>query len=1349
MLLKMRFAPLLLLATTVSAPPADAFAAPTPAADSVAKALPQGETVEQEATHRPPNIVFIMTDQMRADFLGCAGNEAVHSPNLDRFASEGARFRRAYSSTPSCTPARAAILTGQSPWGHGMLGYNQVAERYPVELPRLMNEAGYFTYAIGKQHFHPQRNTHGYQGMELDECGRRRDPGFISDYHQWFYQVGPDLDPDATGIGWNDYRAGAYALDSALHPTQWTGDRAVDFLQNYDRKQPFFLKVSFSRPHSPYDPPQSYLDKVDLATVPAAAVGSWSQEWFGSFHTPKKYTAPRNNLGRKIAAAARRAYAANIAFIDTQVGRILAELEERDMLKNTLLVFTSDHGDMLGDHHLWRKTYAYEGSAGVPMLMLWGDEVMRAPRGQLRNELVELRDLLPTFLDAAGAPRPESVEGLSMLHPVKGLRTAWRSWLDLEHATIYWPGNNWTAMTDSRWKYIFHAHDGSEQLFDLQEDPQELVDLSANAQYADLLLSWRKRMAKHLEPRGEGWVNDGVPAVRKKGTVLGPNYPRLEEEPEVPPEKEKTAYKSVSGIYPHLAFFNDENECGTGAVVPWADRLWAVTYAPHAPRGSSDKLYEITPDLELIVRPESVGGTPANRMIHRESEQLFIGPYAIDKNGKVRVIPYEQMLGRPTGNARHLSDPENKIYYATMEEGLYEVDVNTLDVTELYADNHRANPDANLLPHNHLVAPSSNLPGYHGKGLYSGQGRVIYANNGEKGPDVFTNPFTPSGALAEWVDGDWSVVLRNQFTEVTGPGGIYGNDDPEHDPIWSIGWDARSLILMLLDDGDWHRFRLPKASHSYDGAHGWNTEWPRIRDIGEEDLLMTMHGMMWRFPRTFSANNTAGIAPRSTYLKVIGDFCRWQDRIVFGCDDTAKSEFNNKRKAKGVIAAPQSQSNLWFVEPDQLDHIGPVFARGAVWLKDKVKADTPSDPMLVNGFGYCSIHLVTDRATKVLVEADQSGTGDWQLIDSLEVDGYLWHQIRADDSHTWIRLRSEQSLEHATAWFQMENKRKLERPSGFDRQTPASLQGKYTGLAPFGKVEAVGGVIRARGGNERTLHFAAKNHKQTIGHYVLDENLNLTADDDPTALSWLQKNAAIPSRQGVISQVFGTPTYTDDKGNRWRLPSHTWSQAIWLPESELSSLGDGRLCREVATERDLFHIDGIFYELPAENAGGFSKLRPIASHNLQIHDFCSYRGLLVLSGINLGQAIDADNPHVIISDDKQAALWVGAVDDLWKLGKPKGEATLWDSGEIKANSKSDPLLFNGFDYKSLVATADVNCFLTLEMDITGDGDWVEYKKFAISSKKQFGYDFPREYHAYWVRGWFDRDVNATVNFSFR
>lgn len=146
----------------------------------------------------------------------------------------------------------------------------------------------------------------------------------------------------------------------------------------------------------------------------------------------------------------------------------------------------------------------------------------------------------------------------------------------------------------------------------------------------------------------------------------------------------------ISGIYPSLAMFNEEGECGVGAVVPWVDRLWVVTYGPHRPYGSSDKLYEITPDLKQVVRPESIGGTVADRMIHPESEQLIIGPYLIDRCGRVRVIPWQKMPGRLTGVARHLTDPAGKVYFATMEEGLFEVNVKSLEVHPLIRDGNSA-----------------------------------------------------------------------------------------------------------------------------------------------------------------------------------------------------------------------------------------------------------------------------------------------------------------------------------------------------------------------------------------------------------------------------------------------------------------------------------------------------------------------------------------------------------------------------------------------------------------------------------------------------------------------------------
>ncbi len=783
-----------------------------------------------------------------------------------------------------------------------------------------------------------------------------------------------------------------------------------------------------------------------------------------------------------------------------------------------------------------------------------------------------------------------------------------------------------------------------------------------------------------------------------------------------------------SGIYPQLAMFNDEGECGTGAVVPWAGRLWVVTYAPHSPKGSSDKLYEVTPELRQIVRPESIGGTPANRMVHRESQQLFIGPYAIDATGKVRAIPYQTMFGRPTGNARHLTDPANKIYYATMEEGLYEVDVKSLAVTELWADEQKKE------------GRHSNLPGYHGKGLFAAQGRIIYANNGEHGALALKKPDVPSGVLAEW-DGraaEWTIVRRNQFTEVTGPGGITGESQPT-DPVWSMGWDHRSLILMSREADGWHAFRLPKASHSYDGAHGWNTEWPRIRDIGEDSLLMTMHGMFWKFPRTFTSKASSGIAPRSTYLKVIGDFCRWNDRVVLGCDDTAKNEFLNKRKAKGEIAAPQSQSNLWFVEPGRLNELGPVIGRGAVWLQDGVEGSTPSEPFLISGFERRSLNLThrTDSEATITVEVDERGDGKWQKWSEiiLPARGSVWLNLSDAPQAVWVRLTADRDLERATAWFSMSN---------VDRRTdkPDSM---FDGLAAATETKLTGGIVRARAQNKRTLHFSAiepaEQGTRDVGLYELDEHLALKRVDDQPAHEYQKKNAAIPV--GVVQSDAASLIFVDEQGMRWRLPrgldsSSTSSDAAW----------PSRVCREVATERDLFNAGGTFFELPAENAGGFAKVRAVATHNRRISDFCSYRGLFVVSGVSLDAP--ASNRHIIKSDDGRTALWVGAIDDVWKLGKPRGAGGPWSQTEVKAGVASDPFLLTGYDQKILKLATDSATPISyrVECDIAGTGLWVTYREFEVAANKPVTHQFPEAFQAYWLRVVSSADCRGTAQMVF-
>jgi hypothetical protein len=784
----------------------------------------------------------------------------------------------------------------------------------------------------------------------------------------------------------------------------------------------------------------------------------------------------------------------------------------------------------------------------------------------------------------------------------------------------------------------------------------------------------------------------------------------------------------ISGIYPHLAMFNNEGECGTGAVVPWAGRLWVVTYAPHMPKGSSDKLYEITPELKQIVRPESIGGTPANRMIHSESQQLFIGPYAIDIHGGIRAIPFSTMFGRPTGNARHLTDPVNKIYYATMEEGIYEVDVKTLAVKELWADEQLKN------------GRHSNLPGYHGKGFYSGHGRIVYSNNGEHGNTAMQRPDIPSGVLAEW-DGksdNWTIVRRNQFTEVTGPAGITGQSQPD-DPIWSIGWDHRSLIVMCLDEGQWHSYRLPKASHSYDGAHGWNTEWPRIRDIGEPDLLMTMHGMFWKFPRNFRSGNSAGIEPRSTYLKVVGDFCRWQDRIVLGCDDTAKSEFLNKRKAKGQIAAPQSQSNLWFIHPDKLDHFGPAIGRGAVWLKDDVVAGSTSEPFLFSGFDRRALQLTHETETSIAVtlEIDDTGIQKWRKLKdvTLGAKSSEWIDLSDQPQSAWIRLSPGSNAKQLTAWFTYSN---------YDRRKD-SAEPIFDGLARIGEQRATGGIMRARGENKRTLHFVATepsdNGSKEIGLYELNESLELRLVDDSAAMEYQKTHASIA--EGSITADAASIIYTDDTGLRWRLPRSPHYVDQHGP------FGPVRVCREVATERDLFNAGGTFFELPAENAGGFAKARAVATHDRGIVDYCSYRGLFLMSGVS--QTAPHNNSHILRSTDGRTALWAGTIDDVWKLGKPRGIGGPWKNTSVKANHPSEPYLMTGYDTKVLSISHQEDSIVAfrIECDITGSGLWVPCYTCDVPPSQTIQHTFPAAWNAYWLRAIASSDCVATVQLEFR
>jgi arylsulfatase len=470
-----------------------------------------------------PNLILIMTDQQRFDCIGAMGNPYISTPNIDELANEGALFFNAYSSTPSSTPARAGLLTGSSPWEHGMLGYYKIADKYTNEMPQMLKDAGYYTFGIGKMHYTPQRNLHGFHGTFLDESGRVESSDFVSDYRQWFAMEVPGLDADATGIGWNAHQGAEYVLEERLHPTQWTGDEAIRFINNYNLDKPLFLKISFARPHSPYDPPKRYAEMYMDKEVKAPWVGDWCQKFADRPNIPD---APYGDFGLDHSLESRRYYYGAITFIDDQIGRIIQTLKDNRLYDNSLIIFLSDHGDMLGDHYHWRKTYAYEGSSHIPF-------IVKPPKGfdyslnknKTLDQVVEIRDVLPTFLEAAHIEQPTDMDGMSIIPLLKNDKADWRPYIDMEHAAIYEHDNYWAGLTDGKMKYIWFFRTGEEQLFDLKEDRGEEVNLINNKKYKSKLNYWRNEMVKHLSNRGEPYVKDGKLQVFDKNVLISPNYP--------------------------------------------------------------------------------------------------------------------------------------------------------------------------------------------------------------------------------------------------------------------------------------------------------------------------------------------------------------------------------------------------------------------------------------------------------------------------------------------------------------------------------------------------------------------------------------------------------------------------------------------------------------------------------------------------------------------------------------------------------------------------------------------------------------------------------------------------------
>ena len=447
-----------------------------------------------------PHVLLITTDHWPASFLGEAGHPVVQTPTLDQLAQNGVRFTRAYTECPVCIPARRTLMTGTTPRTHGDRIFKP-QEPMP-DLPTLaqtFRDAGYQAYAVGKLHVYPQRDRIGFDDVILGEEGRPQ-LGAIDDYDLFLGDHGYAGQQFAHGMSNNQYYTRPWHLPEAFHVTNWATQQMARQIKRRDPTRPGFWYLSYCHPHPPLVPLQCYLDLYRDVDIDTPTMGAWSVMPETLPYALKVVQGRWGGLTDHQIRGARRAFYALCTHIDHQLRLIIGTLREEGLLENTVILFTCDHGDMLGDHGLWAKRVFYENVANVPMILVpvAGDESVGHHRTNER--LVGLQDVMPTLLDLAGIETPDTVEGLPMVGSKK------RAWLYGECSE----GALATRMIhDGRFKLIYYPTGNRFQLFDLREDPYELGDLSESPDHAEIRERLTEALIGQLYGGDEGWVQDG------------------------------------------------------------------------------------------------------------------------------------------------------------------------------------------------------------------------------------------------------------------------------------------------------------------------------------------------------------------------------------------------------------------------------------------------------------------------------------------------------------------------------------------------------------------------------------------------------------------------------------------------------------------------------------------------------------------------------------------------------------------------------------------------------------------------------------------------------------------------
>ena len=456
---------------------------------------------------RKPDILLIMPDQMRGDCLSILGHAAVRTGHLDELARQGTLFRRAYTTVPSCKPARHALLTGLFPQTSGVVGYAGRPLSSPT-MPQLLSDAGYTTVLVGR-HMHqvPHTEPYGYQTRVLGTTY-----GDGDNYDTYLKKVAPHTEGlrklvSDLGVSLNGWEAEPWPLAGDQHPTAWVVRQARGIVADIAAAKPLFLTASFVAPHPPLFPPKKYFEHYFAASLPRPAHGDWV-DW-GALSPKGDRPGHRVLLEGEPLCAAQAGYFGLIEQLDDEIAPLVEEFKTRSKRAGRpwLIWVISDHGEMLGDHGYFRKCEPFEGSANIPFLVAGSPELGFRP-GLRSFQPVCLEDVMPTLLELAGAARPEVLDGVSLVPVLRGENRVIRPWLHFEHAPCYSEAQAFHALTDGHFKYIWRPTDGTQHLFDLDNDPREEHDLSKDAAHRQTLEIWRATLTERLAHRPEGF-SDG------------------------------------------------------------------------------------------------------------------------------------------------------------------------------------------------------------------------------------------------------------------------------------------------------------------------------------------------------------------------------------------------------------------------------------------------------------------------------------------------------------------------------------------------------------------------------------------------------------------------------------------------------------------------------------------------------------------------------------------------------------------------------------------------------------------------------------------------------------------------